>query len=50
MNVARDFFVATACVMYDIPILLVQPKKIMHPSGKEDFILKKRCVLKQTNS
>ena len=38
MNAATDFFVAVACVMYDIPILLVQPKTITHPLGKEDFV------------
>ena len=38
INAATDFFVAVLRVMYDIPILLVQPRKITHPSGKEDFI------------
>ena len=45
MNAATDFYVAGLRVLYDIPILLVQPHKITHPSGETDYVFKEEyCI------
>ena len=45
MNAATDFYVAALRVLYDIPILLVQPHKITHPSGATDYVFKEEyCI------
>ena len=45
MNAATDFYVAALRVLYNIPILLVQPHKITHPSGETDYVFNKEyCI------
>ena len=45
MNAATDFYVAALRVLYNIPILLVQPHKITHPSGETDYVFNEEyCI------
>ena len=50
MNAATDFYVAALRVLYNIPILLVQPHKITHPSGKQIMCLTRNIASMLTSS